>query len=129
MMTARRDKETHLNPFWPPQSKPEFDALLKARRFEGELKPSDPEYLARIQRDCPELFDKALGEISRKSRFRAWAIRWNERAEDLLAAFNWRALDRLFSNICAVTVTGVILWLAYVLLDAWMRGAFNLGGQ
>jgi hypothetical protein len=63
-----------------------------------------------------------------RSRFRGWAIRLNYRIEDLMERFDWRKLDRVLSNICAITFTGAVLWLLYVLADAWMRGAFNLGG-
>jgi hypothetical protein len=62
-------------------------------------------------------------------RFRSWAVRLNDRCEAWIDSFDWRGLDIVLGNIAGVGLTGVILYLIFTLVNAFLQGRFNLGGQ
>jgi hypothetical protein len=64
-----------------------------------------------------------------RSRFRRWAIRLNARIERWMDSVDWKRLDIWIGTISGFALTGFILYMAYIVTDAWLQGRFNLGGN
>ena len=83
------------------------------------------------RQDTPkDLAAKAsAGRVEQPFTFRAWAIRLNDRIECWLDRTDWPRIDIWLGNVGGFVLTGVVLYFGYVLVDAWLQGHFNLGGN
>jgi len=61
--------------------------------------------------------------------FRGWAVRLNARIERWMDAHDWSRLEIWIGNLSGVFLTGFILYMAYVVTDAWLQGRLNLGAN
>jgi hypothetical protein len=62
--------------------------------------------------------------------FRGWAIRLNDwierseaRIERWLDSVDWRRIDIWLGNTCGFALTGVVLYLVFIVVNAWLSGA------
>jgi hypothetical protein len=64
-----------------------------------------------------------LRQISdpRKRRFRDWAVRFNDRIECWMERVNWKSIDAFVSKVFGVALTGVALYLIFVVLNAFFN--------
>jgi hypothetical protein len=63
-------------------------------------------------------------------RYCGWAIRLNDRCERILENTNWAAFDVFVTRkVVPVLASGIVIYFAIVLADAFVRGAFSLGGN
>ena len=67
--------------------------------------------------------------VAPQSRFRDWAIRLNGRIERWMESIDFVRVDVWIGTVGGIAITGAFLYFAYVLVDALVRGRFNLGAN
>jgi hypothetical protein len=65
-------------------------------------------------------------------RFRGWAIRLNGRIERWMNTLDldyWKRTDCWLGTLSGMFLTGFVLYMAWIVADAWLQGRFNLGAN